>query len=176
MLSCPKIDTFIAFAGGSESHLVSRLYEETGANTQICEYENLITQEILTIILLQTISGNGPDNHLMGLREMARRRFGQDEMECALFREKAYKEYLNFRLSTSQLPSREDVIIGYGAVVPDGYGVSYNPCPQQITFCISSFYSCPETSSDFFARSLEGSLLQMREVCLKIRKMTEKDN
>ena len=38
-------------------------------------------------------------------------------IEEPLFKEKAYKEYLNFRLSTSQLPSREDILIGYGPVV-----------------------------------------------------------
>jgi len=123
-------------------------------------------------ILKYTISGNGPENHLMALREMGKRKTGQ---ECLLFKEKSYKEYLNFRLSTSQLPSREDILIGYGAVVPDGYGCSYNPCPEQINFCISSFYSSPETSSDFFARSLEGSLLQMREICLKIKRKQESD-
>ena len=123
----------------------------------------------------QTISGNGPDNHLMALKEMGKRKTGQESGGCLLFKEKSYKEYLNFRLSTSQLPSREDILIGYGPVVPDGYGCSYNPCPDQINFCISSFYSSPETSSDFFARSLEGSLLQMREICLKIKRKEESD-
>lgn len=88
---------------------------------------------------------------------------------CPLFKEKAYKEYLNFKLSTSQLPSRKDILIGYGAVVNDGYGCSYNPTSDQINFCITSFHSCSETSSDFFARSLEGSLLQMREICYKMQ-------
>ena len=131
------------------------------------------TMEKQVEILKYTIQGEGPDNHLMALKEMARQR-AQDPL---LFKEKSYKEYLNFRLSTSQLPSIQDILIGYGPVVPDGYGCSYNPCPDQINFCISSFYSNPETSSDFFARSLEGSLLQMREICLKIqRKLEEKEN
>lgn len=58
-------------------------------------------------------------------------------------------------------------MVGYGPVVPDGYGCSYNICPNNVNFCVSSFFSSPETSSDFFALSLEGSLLQMREICLK---------
>lgn len=118
-------------------------------------------------ILKYTICGQGPENHLLGLREMAKMR----KDVPLLFREKAYKEYLNFRLSTSQLPSREDILIGYGAVVPDGYGCSYNPCRDQINFSIASFFSASETSSEFFARSLEGSLLQMREICFKIRSL-----
>ncbi len=85
-----------------------------------------------------------------------------------LFKEKSYKEYINFRLSTSQLPTEKGILVGYGPVVPDGYGCSYDPCNQSIVFCISSFFSSAETSSDFFALSLEGSLLQMRELCVKL--------
>lgn len=117
--------------------------------------------------VLQTIAGHGPDNHLLGLREMSRKGATEGTEPCLLFREKAYKEYLNFRLSTSQLPTENPILVGYGAVVPDGYGCSYNPRCDSMTFCIGSFYSAPETSSDFFARSLEGSLLQMRELCLR---------
>lgn len=98
---------------------------------------------------------------------MSRRGAPEGSEPCALFREKAYKEYLNFRLSTSQLPTEKGILVGYGAVVEDGYGCSYNPRSESITFCIGSFYSAAESSSDFFARSLEGSLLQMRELCLK---------
>jgi hypothetical protein len=111
----------------------------------------------------------------MALKEMSKRKTGQESGGCLLFKEKSYKEWLNFRLSTSQLPSREEVLIGYGPVVADGYGCSYNPCPDLINFCISSFYSSAETSSDFFARSLEGSLLQLREICLKIKLKQQSD-
>ncbi|RWS14748.1 Choline O-acetyltransferase-like protein, partial [Dinothrombium tinctorium] len=117
-------------------------------------------------ILKYTIAGQGPDNHLLGLREMAKK--NNNELPL-LFREKAYKEFLNFRLSTSQLPTENGVIVGYGPVVPDGYGCSYNTSANQIVFCITSFYSSPETGSNFFASSLEGSLLQMRELCYKLK-------
>ena len=85
----------------------------------------------------------------------------------ALFKEKSYKEFINFRLSTSQLATEKGILVGYGPVVPDGYGVAYNTCNHNMTFCIGSFFSSSETSSDFFALSLEGSLLQMRELCNK---------
>lgn len=99
---------------------------------------------------------------------MAKRRLGEVPL---LFREKSYKEFLNFKLSTSQLPSRGGILVGYGAVVPDGYGCSYNPCPENIVFCVASFFSSAETSSDFFALSLEGTLNQMREICMKMKEM-----
>lgn len=114
---------------------------------------------------LQTASGYGPDNHLVGLRELAKSSTGQVP---ALFREKSYKEFINFRLSTSQLFTQADILIGYGPVVSDGYGCCYMPKSSCIYFVISSFYSSAETSSDFFASSLEGSLLQMRELCQKM--------
>ncbi|XP_064457928.1 choline O-acetyltransferase-like isoform X1 [Ornithodoros turicata] len=116
-----------------------------------------------TQILFYTVSGEGPDNHLLGLREMAK----LHDMEVALFRDKSYTDYLDFRLSTSQLNTEKHIMVGYGPVVPDGYGCSYNICPNNVNFCVSSYFSSPETSSDFFALSLEGSLLQMRELCLK---------
>lgn len=116
-------------------------------------------------ILRYTIIGGGPDNHLLALRELAKIRYGKDELP-ALFQDDSYREYLNFRLSTSQLPNESGITVGYGAVVPDGYGCSYNPCESKITFCVSSFNDCPQTSSSKFAQTLEQSLLEMRELCL----------
>lgn len=59
-----------------------------------------------------------------------------------------------------------DAFMCYGPVVPDGYGACYNPHPENLVVCISSFRSCDVTSSGFFASTLESSLLQMRELCL----------
>ncbi|KAG8193670.1 hypothetical protein JTE90_024033 [Oedothorax gibbosus] len=118
-----------------------------------------------TEILLYTVNGEGPDNHLLALREIAKLK---NYPNLPFFEDKSYWEFLNFRLSTSQLPTTSGVLVGYGPVVPDGYGCSYNPCSDHIDFCVSSFFSSKETSSDFFAHSLEGSLLNMREICQKM--------
>ena len=53
----------------------------------------------------------------------------------------------------------------YGPVVPDGYGCSYNPKPSYILFAISSFKSCPTTSTKWFADSLKSSLNEMYDLC-----------
>lgn len=66
-----------------------------------------------------------------------------------------------------------DTFMCYGPVVPDGYGVCYNPHPHDIIVCISAFKSFAETQSDYFAYTLEGSLLQMQELCYKISENTE---
>ena len=54
----------------------------------------------------------------------------------------------------------------YGPVVPDGYGVCYNPQKDQIIICVTSFTSCEETKSECFAANLEKSLLEMRDMLL----------
>ena len=114
----------------------------------------------------KTAAGLGPDNHLIALRKMSD---VHKNTIPALFREKSFKEYINFRLSTSQLVSCEDMLVGYGPVVPDGYGVCYLPRGEFIHFCISSFVSSPETSSsEFFGKTIESSLNQMKELSRKL--------
>ncbi len=58
-----------------------------------------------------------------------------------------------------------DAFMCYGPVVPNGYGVCYNPQPNEIIVAVTSFNSCGETRSDYFASVLEGAFVQMRELC-----------
>ncbi len=60
-----------------------------------------------------------------------------------------------------------DAFMLYGPVVPDGYGACYNPHPDNIVVCVSSFHSWEGTSSEFFASTLDESFMQMKELCLK---------
>lgn len=57
-----------------------------------------------------------------------------------------------------------DSFIGYGPVVPEGYGASYNPHPDTIVFCLSSFHSSDETDTGKFAQSVEEALDSMRSL------------
>ncbi|XP_067132443.1 choline O-acetyltransferase-like, partial [Centruroides vittatus] len=122
-----------------------------------------------TEILRYTINGEGPDNHLLCLKEMAAM-YGLEEP--ALYNTDYYKEFLNFRLSTSQLPTTYDIKVGYGPVVPDGYGCSYNPEENRIVFCISSFKNAPSTDTEKFAQNLHASLMELKELCKKKRSRT----
>lgn len=54
--------------------------------------------------------------------------------------------------------------MGYGPVVHDGYGASYNSKEESIIFCISSFYSNETTSTNRFTERLKESLLSMRDL------------
>ncbi|XP_041364367.1 choline O-acetyltransferase-like [Gigantopelta aegis] len=115
--------------------------------------------------LTETILGQGIDCHLLGLKESA---FELGQPVPELFTHESYKIANHFKLSTSQVPtSRKDFFVCYGPVVPDGYGVCYNPGRDNILACVTSFNSCDDTDSNFFSFTLESSLLQMRELCLK---------
>ena len=60
------------------------------------------------------------------------------------------------------MATKIDGFMGYGPVVPNGYGASYNPKDDSIIFCISSFESSPLTSTADFTQSLNESLSAMK--------------
>ncbi|KAF4019011.1 hypothetical protein G4228_010499 [Cervus hanglu yarkandensis] len=111
---------------------------------------------------VMAITGMAIDNHLLGLRELAREMCKElPEM----FTDETYLMSNRFVLSTSQVPTTMEMFCCYGPVVPNGYGACYNPQPENILFCISSFHNCKETSSTKFAKAVEESLLEMRRLC-----------
>lgn len=63
-----------------------------------------------------------------------------------------------------QVACSTDSFMGYGPVTPKGYGCSYNPHPDEIVFCVSSFYSADNTSASRYAKSLQDSLDMMRKL------------
>nr|AUN27677.1 choline O-acetyltransferase [Lineus ruber] len=117
-----------------------------------------------TDVMIQTILGHGLDIHLLGLREMA---VELNRPTPPIFQDNTYLSSNKFVLSTSQVPTTMDAFIGYGPVVPNGYGAAYNPVDGRIVVCVSSFNGCEETNSEMFSMSLESSLMQMHEICLK---------
>ncbi|CAH3932355.1 unnamed protein product [Pieris brassicae] len=113
-----------------------------------------------TTIMEANIQGQGTDNHMLGLREAARETFGSLP---PLFTDPAYQKMIEFKLSTSQVATTtEGTFMGYGAVVPDGYGCSYNPKKDHVIFCISSFVASNVTSTEAFRQSLEEALDSMK--------------
>ncbi|CAK1543739.1 unnamed protein product [Leptosia nina] len=113
-----------------------------------------------TSIMEANIQGLGTDNHLLGLREAARETLG---FLPPLFTDQAYQRMIEFKLSTSQVATTtEGTFMGYGAVVPDGYGCSYNPKKDNVIFCISSFAASKVTGTEAFRQSLEEVLDSMK--------------
>ncbi|TRY56784.1 hypothetical protein DNTS_035603 [Danionella cerebrum] len=110
------------------------------------------------------ITGMAIDNHLLGLREIAKElKFEKPD----LFSDSTYATSIHFILSTSQVPTTEDMFCCYGPVVPNGYGACYNPQMEHILFCVSSFRESTETSSDLFVKTLEACLGEMQDLCRK---------
>ncbi|XP_044018407.1 choline O-acetyltransferase isoform X1 [Aphidius gifuensis] len=108
--------------------------------------------------IADNIYGSGIDNHLMGLRFAA--------MEICdnlpeLFTDESFGIVHHFALSTSQVTTRNDTIVGYGPVVPDGYGCAYNLRKDSIIFSCSAFHSDGRTSARKYAQALELSLREM---------------
>ncbi|XP_030631550.1 choline O-acetyltransferase b [Chanos chanos] len=113
---------------------------------------------------VMAITGLGIDNHLLGLREIAKRL----KMEMPeIFTDDTYRISNQFILSTSQVPTTVDMFCCYGPVVPNGYGACYNPQSNHIIFAVSSFRESTETSSAVFVKALEQGLLDMRDLCNK---------
>ncbi|XP_041825150.1 carnitine O-acetyltransferase-like [Melanotaenia boesemani] len=105
------------------------------------------------------ISGQAIDRHLLGLKMQA----VEEKLSVpAIFKDPAYAKALHYQLSTSQVPSQTDCVMCFGPVVPNGYGVCYNPMNDHINFAVSSFNSCKETNAGLLAQAVEDALLDMR--------------
>ncbi|KAL2737823.1 choline O-acetyltransferase isoform X2 [Vespula squamosa] len=104
------------------------------------------------------ITGRGIDNHLMGLRYVAKE---AGEPIPDIFTDEVYKIVNHFALSTSQVTTKTQAFIGYGPVVPDGYGCCYNMQKDKFIFQISAFHSDGQTNSLRFAQTLEQVLRDM---------------
>lgn len=63
-----------------------------------------------------------------------------------------------------QVPARTDCVMFFGPVVPDGYGVCYNPMESHMNVSVSAYNSCAETNAARMAHYLEKALLDMREL------------
>lgn len=91
-----------------------------------------------------------------------------------LFLDPGYALSNHFNLSTSQVTTNiNDSFICYGAVVPDGYGCSYNVRSDYILFCISSFNNCKTTNSQEFAESLTDTLYEIRDLCTLVQRQQQ---
>ena len=73
------------------------------------------------------------------------------------------------------MPTAEhDLVLCFGAVVPNGYGVCYNPQNHKVVFAVSSFRSCPEIDSQLFGAKLMESMREMQAVLVKASGLSAK--
>lgn len=107
------------------------------------------------------ISGKAIDRHLLGLKIQA-----IDDLVSMpeVFMDTSYAVAMHFNLSTSQVPAKTDCVMCFGPVVPDGYGICYNPMEEHINFSVSAFNSCAETNAARMAHYLERALCDMQQL------------
>ncbi|XP_057289805.1 carnitine O-acetyltransferase-like [Hydractinia symbiolongicarpus] len=109
---------------------------------------------------IEAMNFQAVDRHLLGLKLIALEN-GIPLPE--LFRDKAYGYALHFRLSTSQVPAKAAAALCFGPVVPDGYGVCYNPMENRFLYAVSSYNSHPKTHSgdfgEYIAKALQDNQL-----------------
>ncbi|XP_028845157.1 choline O-acetyltransferase [Denticeps clupeoides] len=140
----------------------------TGENCSLNDVEKL--KQLRDAINAQTnytimaITGMAIDNHLLGLREIAKE-LNMEKLE--LFSDETYTISNQFILSTSQVPTTVEMFCCYGPVLPNGYGACYNPQSDHIIFCVSSFRDSEESCSDKFVKALREGLLEMGSLCTK---------
>jgi len=108
----------------------------------------------------EVVNGQAIDRHLLGLKLTAL----ENGMDIpAIFMDQSFKENTHFRLSTSQVASKNAMLLNFGPVVPDGYGICYNPQEDQIVASVSSYNNSPETNSEDFISVLRQSYLDMQK-------------
>uniref|UniRef100_A0A672FS88 Carnitine O-acetyltransferase n=1 Tax=Salarias fasciatus TaxID=181472 RepID=A0A672FS88_SALFA len=132
-----------------------------GPRTQNTEKADLLKKAVAAhrSYTNMAISGQAIDRHLLGLKLQAL----EEKLSVPeVFTDAAYAKALHYRLSTSQVPSKTDCVMCFGPVVPNGYGVCYNPMDDHINFAVSSFNSCQDTDSARMARAVEAALLDMK--------------
>uniref|UniRef100_A0A673ITE9 Carnitine O-acetyltransferase-like n=1 Tax=Sinocyclocheilus rhinocerous TaxID=307959 RepID=A0A673ITE9_9TELE len=119
-------------------------------------YQSLL---VCTKYIPQAIRGQAIDRHLLGLKLQA-----IEDLAALpeIFMDTSYAVALHFNLSTSQVPAKTDCVMCFGPVVPDGYGVCYNPMDAHINFSVSAFNSCQDTNAARLAQALEDALLDMK--------------
>ena len=103
---------------------------------------------------------------LLGIQRAAQELWPNETLP--LFEDPTFENANKFKLSTSQVPINLPLsYMGYGAVVPDGYGISYNLQDCNIIYAICSFFSCQSTNSRRFCEALTTSLKDMKELFIE---------
>uniref|UniRef100_A0A914QN05 Choline/carnitine acyltransferase domain-containing protein n=1 Tax=Panagrolaimus davidi TaxID=227884 RepID=A0A914QN05_9BILA len=104
---------------------------------------------------IRAMMGQGMDRHLLGLRLIA----AEKSLSIPkIFNEDAYRKMSHFLVSTSQVPTKYIIPMGFGPSANDCYGICYNPQEEAIHFTITAFNSCKKTSARQFAQELSATL------------------
>uniref|UniRef100_A0A0N4UKZ6 Carn_acyltransf domain-containing protein n=1 Tax=Dracunculus medinensis TaxID=318479 RepID=A0A0N4UKZ6_DRAME len=95
--------------------------------------------------------GDGMDRHLLAMRLICQEK---DIEVPRILETDIYKRMMHFTLSTSQVPSRNEIQVAFGPSARDCYGICYNPRPNELQFAITTFKDNEMTKSEEFIKEL----------------------
>lgn len=109
-------------------------------------------------------NGQGCDRHLLALRILNASE-PNAEMD-PIFTDPAFSESQNWRLSTSGLHAGIRLMgTGFGAIVPDGYGINYMAAPNLVKYGMECKRVKETVSTLEFSKVLSEVLTELRQVC-----------
>ncbi|ELT93087.1 hypothetical protein CAPTEDRAFT_218819 [Capitella teleta] len=112
----------------------------------------------------QVVNGQGIDRHLLGLKLIAL----ENGVEVPqLLNHPLYQRSCNWQISTSQVASSTKGVLGFAPVIPDGYGLCYNPMEDRFRISISTWRSSPMTDSIKFEQSLKRAFEDSKRVLIE---------
>ncbi|KAI8143533.1 acyltransferase ChoActase/COT/CPT [Fennellomyces sp. T-0311] len=112
------------------------------------------------------VNGMGVDRHLLGLRCMMTPEEAASEA-AAIFQDPSYANSQYWTLSTSNVSPGDTSYGGFGAVVPEGYGIAYAVDKERIRLSISSWKSYEPTDPAVFRETINDVLDEFGEVAQK---------
>ncbi|EPB92823.1 hypothetical protein HMPREF1544_00262 [Mucor circinelloides 1006PhL] len=108
-------------------------------------------------------NGHGVDRHLLGLRcQMTPEEAASDD--AAIFQDPSYWGSQYWKLSTSNTSPGDLAWGGFGAVVPEGYGINYAIGKERVRMSVTSWNHYKETDSTAFRKTIRGVLDEFGDV------------
>ncbi|RCH98378.1 hypothetical protein CU098_007392 [Rhizopus stolonifer] len=111
-------------------------------------------------------NGQGVDRHLLGLRCQMTAEEANSE-RAAIFQDPSYWGSQYWLLSTSNTSPGDLAWGGFGAVVPEGYGINYAIGKGRVRMSVSSWNHYKDTNSDAFKATIRQVLDEFGEVAEK---------
>lgn len=108
-------------------------------------------------------NGQGVDRHLLGLRCQMTEEEAASE-KAAIYQDPSYWGSQYWLLSTSNTSPGDLAWGGFGAVVPEGYGINYAIGKERVRMSVSSWNSYADTDSAAFRETIRGVLDEFGEV------------
>ncbi|CAJ0583523.1 unnamed protein product, partial [Mesorhabditis spiculigera] len=108
------------------------------------------------------MANKGMDRHLLAWRLLA----SENKLPApSICQTESFKEMTHFRVSTSQVPTKNFIQMCFGPSDPDCYGICYNPQETELHFTVTAFNQEPTTSAKRFVAELGNTFNDLERLC-----------